>query len=98
MSDPKWENSWDQEKLAEIKSYKKMVADLRVPFAKQEHRNGEAINDVCSIAGINFESKSYRFNVKGKVFDVRELINQFELLMKSIKHQHILQDLRENQG
>lgn len=53
MSDQKWKGSWSEERYTQIQEYKKRIADLRVPFAKQEHRNGKAVNHENSIYGID---------------------------------------------
>lgn len=97
MADPKWKHSWRESKYSEILEFKQRIANLRVPFAKQEHRGNEkAIDGESSIAGIDFESKSYLYEVDGQVFNVRDEIDRFETLVKSISHGDILRDLRDN--
>ena len=96
MSDPKWKSSWSDVRYCQLLEYKKHIADLRVPFAKQEHRNGKVIKNENSIFGIDFMEKSYLYKVKGKVFNVRKEINHFESLIGDIQPEDVLHDLRNN--
>ncbi len=96
MSDPKWKESWSENRYIKILGYKKRIADLRVPFVKQEHRNGKVINHENSIYSIDFEEKSYLFEINGKVFNVRNEINIFENLINDIQPDDVLRDLRDN--
>jgi hypothetical protein len=96
MSDPKWKSSWSKEKYSEICKYKKRIADLRVPFAKQEYRNGRAINNEASIRGIDNSLKSYLYEVEDKKFSIREEIDKFEALIYSIETKDVLKDMRDN--
>lgn len=97
MSDRKWETSWDPIKLEEIKDFKKKIADIRVPFTKQETRKSpiRAVNSENSISGIDFENKSYLFQSEGNEFNIRLLIREFEGLIRSIKVSDIKKDIRE---
>ena len=97
MADRKWKGSWRESKYSEIFEFKKRIANLRVPFAKQEYRGNEkAINSENGFFDIDFESKSYLYEVKGYVFNIRNEIDRFETLVKSISHEDILRDLRDN--
>jgi hypothetical protein len=98
MSDPKWKASWSEDKYLQILEYKKRIADLRVPFAKQEYRSDKAINHENSIYEIDFEGKSYLYKIKEKVFNVRDEINHFEGLINDIQLDDVLHDLRDNQS
>jgi len=78
MADPKWEGAWSPERYREIVEYKRFLADMRVPFAKQELRSGKAVSAENSVAGVDHENRTYFFEIEGKVFDVREQIDSFE--------------------
>ena len=84
-----------------LKSFKKKIAELRIPFAKQEYatRGRKApIRSEASVWRISTSTKDLLFEVKGIEFSVRGLMREFELLMTSIKPQDVLEDHRNARG
>jgi hypothetical protein len=75
-----------------IKAFKKKIAELRIPFAKQEYNNNGGIitGAELSIAGIDPTDKDIAYTVKGKVYKVRSLVEDFERLIRGIRHEDIL--------
>lgn len=96
MSDEKWKNSWSPNKREDILAYKKRIAALRIPFAKQELRNGRPIGNENSYVGTNHGNKSFIFRVSDNMFNIRDEIDAFDHLIKGIQHSDILRDLRDN--
>lgn len=86
------ENCFTKETAQKIKGFKKKIAGLRIPFAKQEYeKNGGTITGAeLSISGIDPKEKDMAYMVKGKVYKVRLLIDDFERLIKGIRHGDIL--------
>lgn len=82
-----------------ILAYKRHVAVLRIPFAKQQFAGRkEPIGAEASISAVDARTKDLAFSVEGRVFWVRELLSEFEELIQSIKPKDILRDLREAQS
>lgn len=80
-----------------VKSFKKKVSILRMPFAKQEYPGEKhPIKGEASIYGIDTQIGDLKFEVKGKVMSMRDLINEFEVLIKSISRADILKRHEES--
>ncbi len=74
-----------------VKSFKKKVSTLRMPFAKQEYPGEkQPIKTEASIYGIDTQIGDLKFEVKGKIVSMRDLINEFEMLVKNISRADIL--------
>lgn len=97
MADPKWKGSWSPQKHQEIVEFKKRIADIRVPFAKQELRSSRAVNAENSIFGVDHERRTYLFKIGDQIFDVRAEIEFFEELINGITSEDVLGDLRDNE-
>jgi hypothetical protein len=98
MSDPKWKDSWSESAYSRISAFKRKISELRIPFAKQEiRRKPIPVEREPSIHGFDFEGKSYLFEVNGTCYNIRNLIKEFEALIRSIKPDDVLCDLRQNQ-
>jgi len=97
MADPKWKESWSESKYEEIVTCKRRIADIRVPFAKQELRSGEAITAENSIYGLDHDKRTYFFQIGDNVFDIREEIDLFEELISGISPEDVLGDISENE-
>jgi hypothetical protein len=68
-----------------IKIFKDEIAQIRVPFAKQEYAGyGGPIDGECSISGIDDVGRDFSHTVRGKVINVRPLLDEFEVLIASI--------------
>jgi hypothetical protein len=78
--------------IVKLRSFKKSVSILRMPFAKQEYPNKKRpIQAEASIYGIDTETGDLKFEVRGKVVSMRSVVNEFESLFSSISRADILQ-------
>ena len=76
---------------SKVKSFKKKVSILRMPFAKQEYPGEKKpIRAEASIYAVDTHSGDLKFEIKGKVVSTRDLINEFETLVKSISRADIV--------
>jgi hypothetical protein len=74
---------------------KKRLSALRMPFAKQEYEKEKTpIKDEASAYGVDTMRKDLRFEIKGTVLSVRDLISAFESVFGNIKLEDILSDHR----
>lgn len=81
---------------ARILAYKRTLATLRIPFAKQEFAGSrEVISGEASIYGFDFARRDVQFQVRGVALSVRDLITQFDDLIGSLTISDILADLRD---
>ncbi len=98
MSDEKWKGSWEEDTFSRILNYKQKLAELRVPFAKQEKRNKKKVpfQNEPSIYGIDHKDKSYLFEARGTTYSIRMLILEFDELIRGISLSDINHDMREN--
>ncbi len=80
---------------AELKGLKRRLAVLRMPFAKQELPGKTVpVRAEPSIFGIGDSPPDLRFEVKGKVVSVRELIGEFARVFEGITRADVLADHR----
>lgn len=79
-----------------VSTFKRSISILRIPFAKQQFMGHDKrpINGEASVYKFDLEKKDLAFEVEGKVVWMRELINEFESLVRSIKPEDVLLDLR----
>lgn len=80
----------------DVMSFKKRIAILRMPFAKQQYRGNDkrTINGEASVYDFDSDTKDIAFEVEGDVIWLRVLIAEFDRLVESISHADVLQDLR----
>lgn len=80
--------------LAELKD---SLADIRMPFAKQEIRGNkrEIISNEASIACIDQKERDFAFSINNKPIWVRRLVAEFQEVFSSISRADVLIDLRE---
>lgn len=73
--------------------FKRKIAKLRIPFAKQEYAQGgkQPIKAEASIAGIDLKTNDVLYYVKGTRFSPRELICEFDSLISTITIEDVLQ-------
>jgi hypothetical protein len=69
-----------------IVTFKRHIAGLRIPFAKQEYAGDSKspLQSEQSIYGIDSAQKDFSFEVREAVFWGRDLLDQFEALVASI--------------
>jgi hypothetical protein len=80
---------------AELKGLKRRLAAIRMPFAKQELPGRPApVRGEPSIYGIGDSPPDLRFEVKGQVISVRELIGEFDRVFGGITKADVLADHR----
>lgn len=79
-----------------VLTFKRSVSILRIPFAKQQFQGKEnrPINGEASVWGFDLVKKDLSFKVGDKVVWMRALIEEFECLVRSIKPEDVLLDLR----
>jgi hypothetical protein len=79
-----------------IQDYKRHVAILRIPFAKQQFAGRKKpIGPEGSISAIDSSTKDLAFEVGGEVVWMRKLLSEFTQLVQSVKLQDVLCDLRD---
>lgn len=73
--------------------FKRKIAVLRIPFAKQEYAQGgcSPIQADASIAGVDGVNRDIRYIVKGTTFQARGLIVEFDYLISGITPDDVLQ-------
>jgi hypothetical protein len=80
---------------------KKRLSKLRMPFAKQEYegqsKNPKPVRAEPSICGFDHVTKSMEFEVDKEVFSVREVLDEFEMELKSITFDDILAGRRDSE-
>lgn len=80
----------------QISQYKKHIAKLRIPFAKQEKRGKKAYVDAePSVSSMDSRQKDLGFSVNGDVIYFRDLYRQFHQLTQGITPQQITQRLED---
>ena len=90
------EKCFAQSLVAELKSLKRLLRAIRIPFAKQElpgHKSAP-VGGEPSICGINTSPPDMRFKVQGQLISARELISEFERVFGGITKADILADHR----
>jgi hypothetical protein len=76
--------------VSQLGKFKKTIAQLRMSFAKQEYPNKhQPIKAEASIAG--FSNRDVQYEVNGKYFSMRSMIDEFETLISSITSADIIQ-------
>ena len=79
--------------LAELKD---SLADIRMPFAKQQiRRKNEIISNEASIAEIDLKKRDLAFSINNNSIWVRRSIAEFQAVFSSISRADVLNDLRE---
>lgn len=79
--------------LGELKS---SLADIRIPFAKQEIRGkNEMISNEASIAEFDLKKRDLAFSINNNSIWVRRSIAEFQAVFSSISRADVLNDLRE---
>ena len=77
---------FDDETYQKIKELKGYLAYIRMPFAKQRFRgdNVSSIRGVSSISNFCAKTKDFSFEISGKEFYVREVMQRFRETTSSI--------------
>jgi len=79
-----------------VADFKAQISVLRMPFAKLQFKGSDKpINGEASIYSVDMKARDFVFQVGGKHFPMRDLMNQFNSLIASIKPEDVLFDLRE---
>lgn len=87
-------NCFTQEVQERLLAYKRHLAKLRVPFAKQELRGDKGyVGNEPSMYGFNFAARDVLFRVGADTFGARELIEGFNDVIFSISPEDILAPL-----
>ena len=82
-----------QKPLAELKD---SLADIRMPFAKQQIRGkNEIISNEASIAETDQKKRDFAFSINDNSIWVRSSIAKFQAVFSSISRADVLNDLRE---
>lgn len=84
-------SSFVPEVTQRLKDYKRKIANIRMPFAKQEYqgRNRPIFNE-ASMSGMNTQTGDMFFTIEGVQFSSMSLMKEFRDLMVSIKATDIL--------
>lgn len=78
-----------------VADFKAQISVLRMPFAKLQFKGCDnPIDGEASIYTIDMKAKDFVFQVSDKYYRMRELMNEFNSLVASIKPEDILLDLR----
>lgn len=84
---------------AELLKFKRRMAQIRMPFAKQELKGrSEPIGLENSIVGFNFETRDILFEVEGEPLGMRQFITEFRNLIEGISPKDVLSDHRTSYG
>ena len=83
-----------EEAAQRILAFKRRIATLRMPFAKQEFEGRGPIASEASVSGIDIPNRDLRFDVAGQTFGIRELLGGFESLIRELSLKDILTDRR----
>ena len=82
--------------FVKIRAYKKRIAVLRIPFAKQQYRGeATAIRAEASVWGIDQDAKDLKFEVKDRVITIRTMLDDFDELITALTPDDVLSDLRD---
>lgn len=98
------ENCFSQPVVDHLGSVKKMLEQIRMPFAKQELQGtskrrpgekskGKPIYGELSYYSISGDRKDYAFKIKGALVWMRPTIEEFQRFIRSIKRTDILSSL-----
>jgi len=83
---------FSDEYLAKLTNFKNAVADIRIPFAKQEKRGlKQPIHAELSVSGFDFGKKDFTFCVGGKELHFRDLYDVFTRLVQNVSCNDIKQ-------
>jgi hypothetical protein len=80
-----------------VHSFKKKIAKLRIPFAKQEYEGAKSkqpIHGETSIYGVDTKAHDFFFKVKEDIFSVRAILAEFCQLFEEISQKDILENHR----
>lgn len=78
----------------DIRSIKKSLHAIRIPFAKQElprsgGRKVDYVHAELSIHGIDFSRKDFTYQIRGTTVSTRNTILEFKTFILSIERKHI---------
>jgi len=80
---------------SEVTDFKKRIAKLRIPFAKQEYAGRKKpIVSEASVSGIDCTARDFTFTVEGQTVSMRRTIAEFTVLFDSITRRDIIRDHR----
>jgi len=80
---------------SEVTDFKKRIAKLRMPFAKQEYAGrNEPIVGETSVSGIDCAARDFTFTIEGQTFSMRQTIAEFRALFDSVTRRDIILDHR----
>ena len=88
---------FSEQLASRITEFKKRIAKLRMPFAKQEYAGRkQPIGAEPSVSGIDCDARDFSFAVEQQLFSVRETIAEFLAVFDGIKRDDILRDHRRS--
>ena len=77
-----------------VRAFKSEIAELRMPFAKQQLRGSNtAIKREAFVECVSKEDKDISFVVKGRIYWAREVVSRFKSLLTSIANEDVLAPL-----
>ncbi len=80
----------------QLLSFKNKLVKLRIPFAKQQLAGRkEAIRGEASISGFDGKKKDFFFTIGDEEYWVREIIQEFNSMVKDIKRKDVLMNYYE---
>ena len=87
-----WKACFSDRFAAKLATFKKHVAELRIPFAKQEYagRHGKPIEAEASVYSVDAGAKDIKFEVKGHIISARSLLAEFEDLVATVEPTDVL--------
>lgn len=85
-----------RQKIGELK---KELVKVRIPFAKQQLRGqNRAVGSEPSVVGLGEDHKDLLFEVEGSSVSCRTMLKRFNDFIRSVDHEEVLHDLRDDPG
>src|SRR6266478_2222182 len=88
---------FSEQLASRVTEFKKRIAKLRMPFAKQEYAGRkQPIGGEASVSGIDCDARDFTFAIEQQLFSVRGTVAEFLAVFDSIKREDILLDHRRS--
>ena len=84
-------NCFDSTLQPEIRRLKHLLAEIRMPFAKQQYRgDSRKIKNEASVYCVGPDGKNMIFEVRGKTYDASSLIKEIDAFFTGIQLSQVL--------
>lgn len=88
---------FSDEYLAKLTNFKNDIAEIRIPFAKQERRGlKQPIHSELSVSDFDFDRKDFAFDLSGHKVHFRDLYDAFAQLVQNVSGSDIKQRLESS--